>query len=90
MAAPDRHTCEDAFRRLDDYLDRELSPRELPLVEAHLRECAVCASEYAFEASVIRHVRAKLDRLTAPADLLSRISASLSAARAESDADQDE
>lgn len=90
MAAPDRHTCEDAFRRLDDYLDRELSPRELPLVEAHLRECAVCASEYAFEASVIRQVRAKLSRLTAPADLLSRISAALTVARTEPGDAQDE
>jgi anti-sigma factor (TIGR02949 family) len=89
MGTLNRHTCEDAFRRLDDYLDRELSPREIPLVEAHLRECAVCASEFAFEASVIRQVRSKLERLTAPPDLLSRISASLTAARADQ-AERDE
>ena len=32
----DRMSCEEAFRRLDDYLDRELSPDEMRQVEEHL------------------------------------------------------
>jgi len=81
MAALDRYTCEDAFRRLDDYLDRELSPREVDLVREHLELCAACASEYQFEEGVIRQVREKLARLPAPEGLLSRIAASLTQMR---------
>ncbi len=50
-------SCAETFRRLQDYLDRELSPAETAAVEAHLAECGVCAEEYRFEASVLRHVR---------------------------------
>lgn len=81
MAALDRYTCEDAFRRLDDYLDRELSPREADLVRQHLELCAACASEYQFEESVIRQVREKLARIPAPEGLLSRISSALTRLR---------
>ena len=28
MTEPERYTCEDVFRRLDDFLDRELGPDE--------------------------------------------------------------
>jgi anti-sigma factor (TIGR02949 family) len=79
----DRYTCEDVFRRLDDYLDRELSADEIRLVEEHLKVCAMCAREHAFEEGVIRHVRAKLQRLAVPPDLLQRISTSLVGARGE-------
>jgi anti-sigma factor (TIGR02949 family) len=59
-------TCAEAFRRLDDYLDRELSAHEAAEVEAHLRTCAACAREYSFEASVLNDVRAKVRRVRAP------------------------
>jgi anti-sigma factor (TIGR02949 family) len=78
MSQPlDRLTCEDAFRRLDDYLDRELSPDEVRQVEEHLRTCEVCTSEFVFEASVLTGVRRKLRSLAAPSDLLARIAARL-------------
>ena len=80
MFQRDRYTCEEAFRRLDDYVDRELAPGESALVEEHLKICAMCAREYRFEESLIRHVRGKLRQLPAPRDLLQRISASLTAA----------
>jgi anti-sigma factor (TIGR02949 family) len=69
----DRTTCEEAFRRLDDYLDRQLSPEETRLIEEHLHHCAACSREFVFEASVIHAVRRKLRRLAAPPDLLERI-----------------
>lgn len=62
-------TCAEAFRRLDDYLDRELSPIESAEVEAHLLTCAACAREYAFEASVLSDVRGKVRRVQAPDSL---------------------
>jgi mycothiol system anti-sigma-R factor len=77
MLPPDRLTCEEVFERLDDYLDRELSPEQMGLVREHLEVCAVCASEYRFEAGVIGGVREKLRRITLPEGLRARISALL-------------
>lgn len=71
----DRATCEETFRRLDDYLDRRLSAEETRLIEEHLQVCDACNREFVFEASVIEGVREKLRRLAAPADLLAQISA---------------
>jgi len=79
MSQPlDRITCEAAFRRLDDFLDRQLTPDETRLVEDHLHTCAACAREFSFEASVLAGVRRKLRSIAAPADLVARISAQIS------------
>ena len=72
------YTCKEALQRLDDYVDRELSPRETEMVKRHLRLCRECSRKFAFEADVIREVRAKLQRIAAPPDLLARVSQALS------------
>ena len=78
MSEPlDRMTCESAFRRLDDYLDRQLSADEMRLVEEHLHICEACTREFTFEASVLDGVRRKLKSLEMPPDLLARIVARL-------------
>jgi anti-sigma factor (TIGR02949 family) len=68
-----RHTCEEAFRRLDDFLDRRLTPEETRLVEEHLQICAACTREFSFETSVLKGVQRKLRQIDAPPDLLSRV-----------------
>lgn len=73
MSRIDRLTCEETFRRLDDFLDRELSPDEMRRVQEHLDTCEACTREFRFEASVLESVKAKLRRIAAPSDLLSRI-----------------
>ena len=84
-----RHlTCEEVFRRLDDYLDRELDPGEVAQVEQHLARCEMCAREYRFEASVLAGVRKKVQRIQFPPDLMLRLSRRLSKAR--EDAAQEE
>ena len=70
-----RTTCEEAFRRLDDYLDRRLGQTEMHLIQEHLEICAACAHEFTFEASVLTGVREKLRQLSVPPDLLARIAA---------------
>ena len=77
--APDRYTCEDVFRRLDDYLDRELDAREQDLVRQHLETCPVCAAEYHFESTVLKQVKSKVRRISVPQDLFQRISKALEA-----------
>jgi anti-sigma factor (TIGR02949 family) len=83
MAQIDRYTCEETIRRLDDYLDRELTPHEMQLVKEHLEVCALCASEYAFEARALERLRDKLHRITAPADLRVKLFRALERARGE-------
>jgi len=76
-----RYTCEEAFRRLDDYLDRELSGEEMTLVHEHLEICAGCAREFNFEASVLNGVRTKLRQIELPPSLEARIVAALQSDR---------
>jgi len=68
-----RFTCEEAFRRLDDFLDRELSAAEMTLVHEHLEICAGCAREFNFERSVVEGVEQKLQQIDLPDTLQSRI-----------------
>ncbi len=67
------YDCQAVFRRLDDFLDRELTPEETALVQAHLDICEVCAREQRFEASVLASIRAKLGQTRAPQGLVDRI-----------------
>ena len=70
--------CEEAFRRLDDYVDRELSAEEIAAVEEHLAVCHQCSGEFTVERELLDGIRAKLGRLRVPPGLLARISARLS------------
>ena len=73
MSRLDRTNCEEAFRRLNDYLDHRLTPEELRNIEEHLEVCAWCTREFSFEASLLYGVRRKLRALDAPPDLVARI-----------------
>ena len=75
-----RTTCEEAFRRLDDFLDRRLGHAEMHQIQEHLEVCAACAREFTFEASVLAGVREKLRQLPVPPDLLARVAAQIRAA----------
>lgn len=77
MSPLDRYTCEEVFRRMDEYLDRELAQDEVGRVHAHLETCAACAGEYAFEDGVLATVKAKLRRVAVPDELRRRIERSL-------------
>ena len=77
----DRYSCEEVFRRMDEYLDRELAPHEVERVRAHLETCAACAGEYAFEDGVLTTLKAKLRRVAVPQELRDRIAKRLGEAR---------
>ena len=65
--------CEAILRRLDDYIDRELSPEEMRMVERHIEDCLHCAGRFRFEMSLIRELRNRLRRIAMPGDLAVRI-----------------
>ena len=77
MSALDRYTCLETVRRLDDYLDRELTAEETRLVEEHLRTCDRCLRKFQFDRSVVEDIRAKLRRVPVPSRLRAAVIASL-------------
>lgn len=77
MSVRSRLSCEEAFRRLDDYLDRALEPGEIHLVEEHLADCVQCAREFEFEETLLAEVRIRLRRLDVPKSLAERLRARL-------------
>ena len=81
MSPLDRFTCEEMFRRLDDFVDRELSPREMQHAREHLETCAACASEFGFTASMLDELKTKLRRIDVPEELMERIGMQLARAR---------
>jgi len=77
MSHLDRTNCEEAFRQLNDFLDRRLSPEEMKAMEEHLEICAWCAREFNFEASVLSGVRTKLRQIDLPASLEEKVRVAL-------------
>jgi anti-sigma factor RsiW len=71
--------CEMILRRLDDYIDRELSPSETRMVERHIEDCLRCAGRLRFELGLIHQLRARLRRIALPAGLMDRIKLRLEA-----------
>lgn len=68
-----RCTCDEALRRLEDYLDGELASHALRMVHEHLDTCASCTAQFQFEASLLKGIRQRLQRPDLPPDLVSRI-----------------
>lgn len=83
MKTVDWLTCEETIRRLDDYLDRALSPRERAEVGAHLEVCEACARAYGLQERFVAEVREKVNRIAAPDSLRERVAESLREARPE-------
>ncbi len=77
----DRYTCEEALRRLEDFLDRELSAEEMQRVQAHLDTCAACTSQFQFEEQLLDGLREKVRRISLPADLKDKINRRIDAER---------
>jgi hypothetical protein len=42
-------SCRETLRRLDDYLDCELSPWQMRLMRGHLKLCHACNKKFVFE-----------------------------------------
>lgn len=70
-------TCREAVSHLEAFLDRELAPDEVQLVQEHLALCVTCTREYQFESAVVQDLKAKLRRIAVPRDFIDRLCASL-------------
>jgi anti-sigma factor (TIGR02949 family) len=84
MKPVDIYTCEETFRRLEDYVDRELSEEESKRVEEHLEICAACTAEFEFQKEIIDAVRVRMQRIQTPPSLHGKVLDALRQARQES------
>ena len=67
------YTCEQAFSRLYEYLDRVLDPEEEALVQQHLVLCEDCGRHFQFEEQLLARLREKCRTGRAPGKLRRRI-----------------
>jgi hypothetical protein len=74
-------TCDELLARLDDYLDRNLSPQELGEAERHLDDCVACLQTYRFQRALLNGIRSRLRRISLPPHLLASIKLRLDEAR---------
>lgn len=66
-------TCAERSAQLDAYLDGELNPQEIVMIEAHMRECPSCAAESVRRIQWKRATRSAGLRYTAERALRDRI-----------------
>ncbi len=65
--------CEEAVKKLNDFLSRELQPEEEDGVQKHLAACRGCFAKFAFEETLLRTIREKAEHTSAPDTLRHRI-----------------
>lgn len=70
----DFYSCEECIKRLNDYLDHELSPEERADVVKHLNLCKPCLERFHFEENLIISLRRKVSHLCAPSKLREKLS----------------
>lgn len=65
--------CEQCLDRLEELVDRELSPLEASEVQIHLENCPPCTERFHFEAGMKRLVRSCCAQEKAPDALRARL-----------------
>ena len=69
--------CKECLDRLEELVDKELSPLEASEVQIHLENCPPCTDRYELEAGMKRLVRVCCQQDRAPEALRLRISQTL-------------
>ena len=65
--------CQEAVKRLTDYLSNELEPTEAETVQNHLAQCKGCFAKFHFEDTLLRTIREKVEHVRAPQSLREKI-----------------
>jgi anti-sigma factor (TIGR02949 family) len=69
----DYYSCEEAIKRLNEYLDHELSDAERVVVLKHLEICKPCFSRFSFEQTLVVSIRQKITVLCTPHGLREKL-----------------
>ena len=62
----DFYSCEEAVKRLNEYLDHEMTPEERIVVLKHLEICRPCLKRFSFEQTLVVSLRQKVTALCLP------------------------
>ena len=65
--------CQEAVKRLTEFLDHELRPEEEEQVQHHLSECRGCFAKFHFEETLLRTIRERAEAIRAPGGLREKI-----------------
>ncbi len=71
----DAYECETAIRRLNDYLDHQLTEGERLVVLKHLEICRPCLRKFTFEQTLVVSLRLKITTICAPQPLREKLHA---------------
>jgi mycothiol system anti-sigma-R factor len=66
--------CKDAVKYLHQFLDKELLPDEIDIVQEHLDRCTNCRKRFSFQGEIKRLVRRSATQEAAPPNLKQRLS----------------
>jgi anti-sigma factor (TIGR02949 family) len=65
--------CQEAVKRLTEFLDHELRPEEEAQVRRHLGECGGCFTRFHFEETLLQTIRERAEAIRAPGTLREKI-----------------
>lgn len=65
----DVNGCEEAVKRLHDYLSKELDADDQRRVTEHLSQCKGCFDKFKFEQTILNRLRGILGTVAAPESL---------------------
>jgi len=69
----DYYSCEEAVKRLNEYLDHEMTPEERVVVLKHLEICRPCLKRFSFEQTLVISLRQKVTLLCIPPSLRDKL-----------------
>lgn len=70
----DYYSCEEAVKRLNEYLDHQLTDAERVVVMRHLEICRPCLRRFTFEQTLVISLRQKVALLCAPVAVREKLS----------------
>jgi anti-sigma factor (TIGR02949 family) len=72
-AVIDYNGCQEAVKRLTEFLDHELNPEEEAQVQRHIEKCHGCFTRFHFEETLLRTIRERAAAIRAPSALREKI-----------------
>ena len=73
LSGADFYSCEEAIKRLNEYLDHQLTAAEATIVMRHLEICRPCLRRFTFEQTLVVSLRQKANASCMPPALRDKL-----------------
>lgn len=73
LSGADFYSCEEAVKRLNEYLDHQLTASEATVVMRHLELCRPCLRRFTFEQTLVVSLRHKVNASSMPPALRDKL-----------------